>query len=150
MKKKAPAHVIRAATVDDVDAMFSVRGAVGENTLTAEELATIGITPESIAQMVRSAPCAWVATVEQTVVGFAMADLDSACLFALFVRPQYEGQGMGTGLTQVCEQALFAHHALIWLETARDSRAAQLYRALGWGQETDIGGGDIRMEKRRP
>lgn len=136
--------------MDDVDAMFSVRGAVGENTLTAEELATIGITPESIAQMVRSAPCAWVATVEQTVVGFAMADLDSACLFALFVRPQYEGQGMGTGLAQVCEQALFAHHALIWLETARDSRAAQLYRALGWGQETDIGGGDIRMEKRRP
>ena len=144
-----PPH-IRAATVSDVGGMFQVRTAVTENAMTAEELQAAGITPDSIAQAIRSAPCAWVAIVDGEIVGFAMVDLDSACLFALFVLPQHEGFGIGTELARACEQALFQHHAVAWLETARDSRAARLYRHLGWGNEVDIGGRDIRLEKQRP
>lgn len=118
--------------------------------MTAEELAALGVTPEAISQAVGSSPCAWVATVHGEVVGFAMVDLDSACLFALFVLPRHEGRGLGTALARACEHALFQQHALAWLETARDSRAARLYRHLGWGDEADIGGGDIRLQKRRP
>ena len=142
-------HYIRAATVSDVSGMFKVRASVGENIMTAEELQAAGITPDTIAQAVRSAPCAWVAVADDEVIGFSMVDLDSACLFALFVLPQHEGQGIGTKLTRACEQALFQHHSVAWLETARGSRAARLYRHLGWGNEIDIGGGDIRLEKQR-
>ena len=117
--------------------------------MTAEELQAAGITPDTIAQAVRRAPCAWVAVADDKVIGFSMVDLDSACLFALFVLPQHEGQGIGTKLTRACEQALFQHHSVAWLETARGSRAARLYRHLGWGNEIDIGGGDIRLEKQR-
>lgn len=145
----APA-AIRPATVADVGAMFHIRASVGENTLTAQELSALGITPESIAQAVAASPCAWVASVDGQAAGFAMVDLDSACLFALFVLPRHEGQGLGTALTRACEQALFARHPVAWLETAQDSRAARLYRHLGWGHETDIGGGDVRLEKQRP
>lgn len=118
--------------------------------MTPDELSAIGVTPEAIVLAVRSAPCAWVATIDGKVVGFAMVDLDSACLFALFVLPEHEGRGIGSRLTQTCELALFERHTTAWLETARSSRAAHLYRHLGWGNEVEIGGGDIRLEKQRP
>lgn len=117
--------------------------------MTPAELSAIGVTPEAIAQAVGSAPCAWVATVDKEIVGFAMVDLSSACLFALFVLPEHEGCGIGTRLTRTCELALFERHPTAWLETANGSRAAQLYRHLGWGNEVEIGGGDIRLEKQR-
>lgn len=140
---------IRPATVGDVEAMFQVRLAVTENSMTSAELAAVGITPAAITEAIDSAPCAWVATVDSEVAGFAMVDLDSACLFALFVRSNREGQGLGTALCQACEQALFAQHEEAWLETAKTSRAARLYRHRGWGDESDVGDGDIRLTKRR-
>lgn len=148
-KHPADSFQIRPATVDDVAAMFQVRLAVTENRMNRDALAAVGVTPDSIAEAIRSAPCAWVATTEGEVAGFAMVDLDSACLFALFVRSDHEGRGMGSALCQVCEQALFAQHEEAWLETAKTSRAARLYRHLGWGNESDIGDGDIRLTKRR-
>lgn len=149
METKPPAPTIRPASVADVNAMFNVRASVGENTMTTEELSAIGVTPESIALAVSSSPCSWVATADEEIVGFAIVDLDSACLFALFVLPQHEGRGIGTRLAHACEQALFERHAVAWLETAKASRAARLYRYLGWGDEVEMGGGDIRLEKRR-
>ncbi len=147
MKLSPSALTIRPACVSDVAAMFQVRASVGENKMTAQELAAVGVTPAAIAEAVRSAPCSWVAAVNDEVVGFAMVDLDSACLFALFVLPEHEGRGIGTELTRRCEQALFQQHASAWLETAKDSRAARLYRHLGWSHEVDIGDGDVRLEK---
>lgn len=141
---------IRAASVEDVGAMFKVRTSVGENSMTSAELSAMGVTPEAIAHAVGNAPCAWVATVDEEVVGFAMVDLGSACLFALFVLPEHEGCGIGTRLAQTCERALFEHHPKAWLETANGSRAARLYRHLGWGNEVEVGDGDIRLEKPRP
>lgn len=141
--------LIRSACVADVSAMFIVRTSVRENALTIDELAQMGITPEAIATAVNGSPCAWVAEVDAEVVGFAMVDLDTACLFAAFVLPGYEGKGLGTGLIRACEGALFERHRLAWLETARHSRAAGVYRHLGWGNEVDIGDGDVRLEKRR-
>ena len=118
--------------------------------MTADELSAIGVTPEAIALAVSTAPCAWVATIDEEVVGFAMVDLDDACLFALFVLPGHEGCGIGTRLTRTCENALFERHPAAWLETANGSRAARLYRHLGWGSEVEIGDGDIRLKKQRP
>ncbi|MEG0786035.1 MAG: GNAT family N-acetyltransferase [Comamonas sp.] len=141
---------IRPASVTDVSAMFKVRASVGENTMTGEELAAIGVTPEAIALAIESGPCAWVSTIDEEVVGFAMVGLDDACLFALFVLPEHEGRGIGTRLAQTCEAALFERHPCAWLETAAGSRAARLYRHLGWGSEVELSGGDIRMKKQRP
>lgn len=142
-------HRIRLAKVEDVAAIFRVRTAVTENVLTLQQLAELGVTPHAIAEVIRSAPCIWVAEVEGEVAGFAMVELDTACLFAAFVLPQYEGRGMGRDLVAVCEQALFRDHALAWLETDGRSRAAGFYRHLGWNQTADLGKGDVRLEKRR-
>ncbi len=129
--------------------MFRIRTSVRENTLTVEELAQLGVTPESLAQAVSGAVCAWVAEVAGEPVGFSMVDLATACLFAAFVQPAHEGRGIGKRLIRVSEEALFQRHAVAWLETARNSRAAGVYRHLGWGNERDVGDGDVRMEKQR-
>lgn len=149
MTTKAPTPQIRPASVSDVDAMFNVRAAVGENTMTAEKLSAIGVTPGSISQAVLDAPCSLAANANDEVVGLAMVDWNSACLFALFLLPEHEGCGVGTALIHACEQAIFQQHASAWLETAEQSRAARLYRYLGWGDEVDIGDGDIRLKKQR-
>lgn len=149
MKTPTTLPDIRPALLTDVSAMFKVRTSVRENALTANELIQLGITPQSIAKAISDAPCAWVATVHDEVVGFSMVDLTSDCLFAAFVLPEHEGRGIGSSLIKACESALFKTHRVAWLETAKNSRAARLYRHLGWGNEMDIGGGDIRLEKQR-
>lgn len=141
---------IRPAVLGDVDAMFRIRCAVTENTLSVAELAELGITPAIIAQRVTAMPCAWVALDEGQIVGFAMVDLDEASLFAAFVQPAHQGRGLGGQLIQTCEAALFARHERAWLETAGDSHAARLYARRGWVCAAELGDGDIRMEKPRP
>ncbi|WP_372397460.1 GNAT family N-acetyltransferase [Azospirillum sp. HJ39] len=140
---------IRLARPSDVGGIFRVRTSVNENLLTVAEMAGMGITEASVAEMIHNAPCAWVACDDAQIVGFSMIDPDEGSLFAAFVLPSHEGKGIGKELVQAAEDALFSKHALAWLETAKTSRAAGFYRHLGWGSERDIGDGDIRLEKRR-
>ena len=140
---------IRLATSNDVDGIFHVRTSVLENALNIDELAEIGITPAAITEMIASSPCAWVAIENDAVIGFSMVDFEEASLFAAFVLPAHEGRGVGKMLIQPAEQALFTQHESIWLETGKSTRAAGFYRAMGWANEQDVGGGDIRLEKRR-
>lgn len=141
---------IRPAGAADVEAIFHVRTSVRENALTWDELAALGITPASIHAAITETPCAWVAERDGEVLGFAMADLPEACLFAVFVLPEHEGQGVGRQLIQAGEAALFLHHPVIWLETDAASKAAAVYRHLGWTHACDAGDGDVRLQKLRP
>lgn len=141
--------LIRPARRADVASLFQVRTSVRENRLTREEMLALGITEESVGEMIEHARCAWVAVDEGKTVGFSMIIPEEACLFAAFILPGYEGKGVGKKLVAEAEQALFKQHQTIWLETGKKSRAAGFYRHLGWGNESDIGDGDIRMEKMR-
>lgn len=142
-------HLIRLATVEDVAAIFRVRTSVTENVLTLQQLADLGVTPATLASIIGSDPCVWVAQAQGEVVGFAMIERDTACLFAAFVLPQHENQGIGRDLVAVCEQALLREHARAWLETDGSSRAAGFYRHLGWSHCADLDHGDVRLEKWR-
>lgn len=140
---------IRLAKPADVDGMFFVRTAVTENILTMAQMADMGITQASVTEMLIISPCAWVAVEGDRVVGFSMIDPEEGSLFAAFVLPSHEGQGIGTRLVLSAEKTLFQNHATAWLETGKATRAAGFYRRLGWGNERDIGQGDIRLEKHR-
>ena len=129
--------------------MFRVRTAVRENHLSMAALAAMGITPDTLRCAVQAEPCAWVASEADEVVGFAMVDPETACLFAAFVLPEHERRGIGRALIAACEAALFARHDTIWLETDGASRAAAIYQRLGWRVTQDLGAGDLRLEKCR-
>lgn len=138
---------VRPAKASDVPAMFHIRTHVRENMLSMDELAALGITPQSVAQMLDGPACAWVAEMNGDIAGFALSDLKDACLFAIFVAPEHEGAGIGRALVQQAEDTMLAHHSKIWLETLRGSRADGFYRHLGWHEAADAGPGDVRLEK---
>lgn len=109
----------------------------------------IGITEGVVGDMIEKSLCAWVATENNKIIGFSMILPDEGCLFAAFVLPEYEGKGIGRRLVMLAEQELFQHHDIAWLETDKNSRAAKFYMQLGWGNETDLNGTDIKLEKSR-
>ena len=121
--------MIIPAESTDVPALFHIRTSVRENHLSREQLADLGITEASIAKMISSAPCAWVAASGDDVVAFS---------------------GFGAKLLRAAENELFKHHSEIWLETAEESRAAGFYRHLGWGNELRVDDGQIRLTKACP
>lgn len=109
----------------------------------------MGITESVVADMIEKSRCAWVATEDDKVIGFSMILPDEGCLFAAFVLPEYEGRGIGRRLVGLAEQELFKHHAIAWLETDKNSRAAKFYMQLGWVNKENVSESDIRLEKRR-
>ncbi len=141
---------IRPAKPADVPTLFHIRTSVRENHLSREQLAGLGITEASIAEMISAAPCAWVAVSGDEVVGFSMIDSAEGSLFAAFILPSHEGMGIGAKLVDAAENELFRHHSEIWLETAEYSRAAGFYRHLGWSNEIKVEDDQIRLTKARP
>lgn len=140
-------HSIRLANLADIDAIFDIRTSVHENHLSREQLAAMGISPITVRQAITEAPCAWIAEVNGAPVGFSMADVEDGCVFAAFVLPKFEGNGLGRRLMEQAETFLFQHHQTIWLETAEASRAYGFYRHLGWQPLESLTEGDVRFEK---
>lgn len=91
----------------------------------------------------------WVAELAGDIVGFAIADLSRANVWALFVDPVFEGRGIGRALHDRMMDWLFAAGAdRVWLSTDACTRAERFYRAASWryaGTEQ----GDARYELSR-
>ncbi|MFR0690424.1 GNAT family N-acetyltransferase [Enterobacterales bacterium AE_CKDN230030158-1A_HGKHYDSX7] len=142
---------IRRASVADIDTLFDIRTSVRQNHLSREQLAELGITPATLREALAAGPCAWIAEVDGRAGGFAMVDAESGEVFALFVRPDCEGRGLGSLLLAVAEQELFRTHEKIWLVTDGDDgiRANGFYRQRGWTLAGRVDGRDVRYEKSR-
>jgi GNAT superfamily N-acetyltransferase len=148
-----PGTIIRDALPADVETLFEIRTSVRENHQSREELATIGVTPESVAEMLSSDSHAWVAEVDGAPAAFSMARAAERTVFAMFVRPEFEGRGLGRALMERAEDWLFRTGAEeIWLTTGSDPsiRANGFYRRLGWLQAGTTEDGQLRYIKRRP
>ncbi|KJK03092.1 GCN5 family acetyltransferase [Pseudomonas sp. 21] len=143
---------IRPASPTDVDTLFDIRTSVRENHLSREQMAGMGITPQVLAEAIESAPCAWIAEIDGVAGGFAMVDTEAGELFALFVRPECEGLGMGRLLLAAAEEQLFREHGNIWLVTdgGNGIRANAFYRRHGWHLAGRVDERDVRYGKSRP
>lgn len=142
---------VRRARSVDVDAIFDIRTSVKQNHLSHQQLLERGITPEVVGEALESEPCGWVAEVDGQPAAFAMVDFEDGSVFALFVKPAFEGNGLGNLLMDEAEKALFAAHETIWLETdsAPDIRANGFYQKRNWQAVGVDEKGDVRYEKRR-
>jgi GNAT superfamily N-acetyltransferase len=140
---------IRIAQQDDIETLFEIRTSVVENYQSREEIAAVGITPESVAGMLETDCCAWIAEIDDRPIGFSIANVTEKMIFGLFVLPAFEGQGAGRALMLATENWLWSQGIEeIWLVTGNDPslRAYGFYLHLGWipvGVELD---GELRGE----
>ena len=65
---------IRIAQQDDIDILFEIRTSVVENHQSREEIAELGITPESVAKMLETDCCAWIAEISDRPIGFSIVN----------------------------------------------------------------------------
>ena len=119
---------IRPARPEDATDFFDVRCSVKENYMSPAELATIGITPEVIGEMIAGGDnIAPVVIVDDKIAGMAMAHISEGYVFALFIRPEYEGRGLGRALMQVVESGLVEHGVTdVWLCTGSEEGSADI------------------------
>ncbi len=133
----------REATIQDIPQLHEVRTSVKENVLINTSLVTPGIYAEYLTTRGKG----WLCEDAGKVVGFAIADTAEDSIWALFVRPGYEGQGIGRKLHDDMLNWYFAQgREKVWLTTAPGTRAETFYRVCGWKETSRKANGEILFE----
>ncbi|MGD1871419.1 MAG: GNAT family N-acetyltransferase [Mastigocoleus sp.] len=141
---------IRKAQIADIETLFDIRTSVIENHQSREEIAELGITPETVSQMLQTDCCAWIAEVNNKAMAFSMANATEKTIVGIFVLPSFEGHGIGRALMQKAEDWLFSQQDTeeIWLLTGNEPklRAYGFYLHLGWTPVGVIADGEMQGE----
>src|SRR5436853_7758797 len=134
---------LRPAELSDIPAMHTVRLSVHENVLRDHA----SVTADAYRAMLVDRGRGWVDERDGRIVGFGVADRQARNIWALFVDPGFEGNGIGRGL--IAAMVTWLHEqssAPIWLTTEPGSRAERFYRAAGWRDVGSTETGEIRFE----
>ncbi|MBI1344577.1 MAG: GNAT family N-acetyltransferase [Terrimonas sp.] len=135
--------IYRTATTEDIPQIQVVRNAVTENSLSDPGLVTDKDCEIYIHQRGRG----WVCELNHTIIGFAIADLQDDNIWALFVDPAFENQGIGKRLHDMMLDWYFScGKEKVWLGTAPGTRAETFYRKAGWTETGMHGKGEIKFE----
>ncbi len=142
---------IRRAMIADIPTLFAIRTAIRENHMTMAELASAGVTPETVADLARSENARTLLGLCDTQPSaFAIARADPGDLFALFVLPGWEGLGLGSLLLAAAEDWLSSHGVHeAWLPIGGDPalRASRFYSSRGWQAEEHEANWQVRFTK---
>lgn len=140
-------------TPADLPDAFRIRTAAKENPFPMEALISVGITEESVTQMLATTHRGWVCEVDENIVGFAMGNRSVGELWVVAVLLEHEGKGIGRRLMHLVQNWLFSEGwEKLWLVTGvAPSRAFRMYYKLGWQDCGPVGEGvERRMEFSRP
>ena len=119
----------REATVEDIHQIQRVRHSVKENILSDPSKVTDADCEEFILRKGKG----WVCEADGKIVGFAVADLQGENIWALFILPEYERNGIGKRLHQMMLNWYFGQKKeRVWLSTDPGTRAEKFYRLQGW------------------
>lgn len=135
--------IIREAKIEDIGQIQVVRNAVKENTLSDPNL----VTDEDCRIFMIERGKGWVCEINNEIVGFSIADLEEHNIWALFVHPKFDKQGVGRRLHDVMINWYFSKtKKTVWLGTAPGTRAEAFYRKAGWKEIGMHGKGEIKFE----
>ncbi len=135
--------IFREALVKDIQEIQAVRNSVKENALSDPALVSDAACEEYL--MVRGK--GWVCEINNSIVGFAIADLVENNIWALFVHPGYEKKGIGKKLHDIMMDWYFSKSKeAAWLGTSPCTRAEIFYRTCGWREVGIHGKGEIKFE----
>ena len=134
---------ITEAKVEDIKQIQIVRNSVKENTLSDPNL----VTDEDCKQFLTLRGKGWVCEVSNGIIGFSIVDLKEKNVWALFLKPEFERQGIGRQLHDIMLDWYFEQTKdNIWLGTATLSRAEAFYRKAGWIETGVHGKDEVKFE----
>ena len=133
----------REATPEDITQIQVVRHSVKENVLSNPLL----VTDEDCKVYITQRGKGWVAETNGQIVGFAIADLQEHSIWALFVRPDHAGKGIGKELHRIMLNWYFSKTLTkVWLSTAPGTRAETFYKMNGWEVVGVTKSGELKFE----
>jgi len=135
--------MIREAREADIKQIQIVRNLVKENTLSDPNL----VTDDDCREFMFERGKGWVCEINNDVVGFAIADLKDHNIWALFLNPEFEKQGIGKQLHDTMMDWYFDQtKATVWLGTSPGTRAEAFYKKAGWKVIGTHGNGEVKFE----
>lgn len=135
--------IYRHAKISDIPQIQIVRHTVKENTLSNPALVTDADCEEFLAKRGKG----WVCVVNCAIVGFSVVDLKDKNIWALFLRPEFEGKGIGKELHRLMMNWYFSKtQKTVWLGTAPNTRAEKFYEKQGWRKAGMVNKGEVKFE----
>lgn len=135
--------IFREAKIDDIKQIQIVRNSVKENTLSNPDL----ITDQDCEEFLFQRGKGWVCEIDDKIVGFAIADLKKDNIWALFLNPDFERQGIGTSLHKMMLDWYFSTgKENVWLGTSPNRRAEKFYKKAGWTQNGMHSKNELKFE----
>ena len=133
----------RAAKVKDIKQIQIVRNSVKENTLSNPVL----VSDKDCEEFITTRGKGWVCEIDETIVGFGIVDLKENNIWALFVKPEFESQGIAKELyTHMMDWYFDQTKNPIWLGTLPNTKAEKFYEKLGWIKSGSVNKGEIKYE----
>ena len=133
----------REAKSEDIKQIQIVRNAVTENTLSNPDL----VSDEDCFEFITKRGKGWVCEFDNQIIGFSIVDLRDRNIWALFLRPEFERQGIGRKLHDLMLDWYFEQTKTnVWLSTSPKTRAEFFYRKAGWAESGIHGNGEIKFE----
>lgn len=135
--------IVREAVTADIPQIQVVRNLVKENPLPDPSLVTDADCKDYLINRGKG----WVCEIGNKIVGFSIISVKDNNVWALFIQPGYERQGIGRLLHDRMMNWYFAQtNETIWLGTASGTRAEKFYQAAGWTRTGIRSNGEIRFE----
>lgn len=121
--------IFREAHIGDIQQIQIVRNAVKENVLSDPGL----VTDNDCKVFLTERGKGWICEIDNEIIGFAIADLKEDNIWALFLKPEHEGKGIGSKLHKMMLDWYFSNEKeYVWLGTSPNTRAEKFYRKAGW------------------
>jgi GNAT superfamily N-acetyltransferase len=139
----------RIAAPADVAECIEIRGVTRENAISAERLASMGITEASWSESVQDDSLPGVVCIfEGRIIGYCFGERHTGEIVVLALLPKHEDKGIGKTLLSKVSSFLFRQgHRRLFLGCSADpaSRSLGFYRHLGWRStgEFDANGDEI-------
>lgn len=135
--------IFREAKMDDIKQIQIVRNSVKENTLSNPDL----VSDKDCEVFLFERGKGWVCEIENQIVGFAIADLQENNIWALFLKPEFEGKGIGSKLQTLMLDWYFSKgKEQVWLGTSPNTRAEKFYTKSGWIRNGMHGSKEVKFE----
>lgn len=144
--------MIREAKIEDIPQIQFVRNAVKENRLSDPAL----VPDKDVHDFLFQRGKGWVYEIDGKIIGFSIVDFRENNIWALFLHPDFEKQGIGKQLHDVMLDYYFSKtQDKVWLGTDPGTRAEKFYELQGWkniglhGKETkfEMSSDDWRTEQ---